>query len=216
MGAYAAVALLGLLVGISELLSRYRDEPVRAVASFPAALYVLINVLAALAALYVIDVFNWRFGVAEGASDGVLRVTQVLVGGLGAMAMFRSALFNVRVGETDVGIGPSGILQVLLDAADRAVDRNRAKPRAIRVAEITRGTSFAKAHDLLPAFCFALMQNLSPATQEGAGNEIKALANSGIGDHGKSLIMGLTLMNVVGEDVLKAAVDALGDEIKSD
>ena len=216
MGAYGAVAVLGLLVGVSELLSRYRDEPVRAVASFPATLYVLINVLAALAALYVIDVFQWRFGVAGDASDGVLRMTQVLVGGLGAMALFRSALFNVRVGETDVGVGPSGILQVLLDAADRAVDRNRAKPRAIRVAEITRATSFAKGHDLLPAFCFALMQNLPPATQEAAGNEIKALANSGISDHGKSLIMGLTLMNVVGEDVLKAAVDALGNEIKSD
>jgi len=214
MGAYFTVGALGFLIGLSELISRYRDEPVRAIASLPAFIYVLINVAAAIAALYFVDVFGWRFGVAEDASVGILRTTQVLVAGLGAMALFRSALFNARVGESDVGIGPSGILQVLLDAADRAVDRNRAQPRAIRVAEIVKGTKFAKAQSVLPTFCFALMQNLPPTTQEAAGNEIKALANSSISDHGKSLIMGLTLMNVVGEAVLRAAVDALGAEIK--
>lgn len=215
MPSYYVVAALGLLIGAAELISRYRDEPLRAIASVAAFTYVLINVLAALAALYVIDAFDWRFGVAADAGEGVLRTTQVLVGGFGAMTLFRSALFNVRVGESDVGIGPSGVLQVLLDAADRAVDRNRAAPRAVEVAKLVGSVSFDKAHDLLPAFCFALMQNLPPATQEAAANEIKALANSGISDRGKSLIMGLTLMNVVGEDVLKAAVDALRSEIST-
>jgi hypothetical protein len=206
--------MLGLLVGVSELVSRYRDEPVRAIASLSAFVYVVINVLAALAALYVTDVSGWRFGLAASASPGVVRMAQVLVSGSAAMALFRSALFNVRIGENDVGIGPNGILQVLLDAADRAVDRNRAGSRAVRVAEITDGVSFNRAHDVLPAFCFALLQNLPAATQEAAGNEIKALANSGISENGKVLIMGLTLMNVVGENVLTAAVKALASEIK--
>lgn len=214
MGPYLAVGLLGLLVGSSELVSRYRDEPLRAVATLAASMYVLINVIAAVAALYVIDAFGWRFGLDAGASPAVLRVTQVLSGGLGAMALFRSALFNVRMGESDVGIGPSGVLQVLLEAADRAVDRNRAGSRATRVAEILAGVSFEKAHDVLPAFCFALMQSLPAPTQEAAGNEIKALASSGISNNGKALIMGLTLMNVVGEEVLRAAVRSLAGEIK--
>jgi hypothetical protein len=138
----------------------------------------------------------------------------VLAGGMAAMALFRSSLFNVRVGDGDVGIGPNGILQVLLDAADRAVDRNRALPRARRVAEILKDVEFDKARGLLPAFCFALMQNLPQAAQETAGTEIRALAASDMDERGKVLIMGLTLMNLVGEDVLRAAADALGDKIR--
>lgn len=214
MGAYFAAAALGALIGLTELISRYRDEPIHALTSLPASLYTAINALASLAAIYLIDVFKWRFGLDADTPEAVLRVTQVLVGGMAAMALFRSALFNVRVGDGDVGIGPNGILQVLLDAADRAVDRNRALPRARRVAEILKDVEFDKARGLLPAFCFALMQNLPQAAQETAGTEIRALAASDMDERGKVLIMGLTLMNLVGEDVLRAAAEALGDKIK--
>lgn len=43
--------------------------------------------------------------------------------GVSAMAFFRSSLFVVRAGDRDVGVGPSGFLQIFLTAADRAVDR---------------------------------------------------------------------------------------------
>jgi hypothetical protein len=33
-------------------------------------------------------------------------------------------------------------------------------------------------------------------------------------DQAKTMIMGLTLMNLVGVDVLKASIDALGDQIR--
>lgn len=210
---YVLVAALGLFVGAAELISRYTDQP-WTMLRYPAALwYLAINALAAVAALYAIHVFGWRLGLAANASAASVQLTQVLAAGFGAMALFRSSLFSVRVADNDIGIGPSGILAVFLSAADRTLDRNRAHPRAVVVGEIMKGVSFEKAMEALPTYCFALMQNLSADAQANAAKDIASLAGSDVSNNVKVLTMGLTLINVVGEDVLRAAVDSLRDEI---
>ena len=45
------VAALGGAVGLGELASRYRDEPIKAILSIPATIYVLLNAIAAILAL---------------------------------------------------------------------------------------------------------------------------------------------------------------------
>jgi hypothetical protein len=51
---YVIAAGLGGLLAITELVSRYRDDPAGAVLSPPAAVYVVVNVVAAAAALYLL------------------------------------------------------------------------------------------------------------------------------------------------------------------
>src|SRR5439155_7824671 len=97
------VVLLGGLLSVAELMSRYRDEPMRAIGNPPAILYLVINIAAAVAALGVARVFGWSFGVESGHPEQ-LRWTQVIVAGLGAMALFRSSLVNVRVAGQEVGV----------------------------------------------------------------------------------------------------------------
>ncbi|MGB9180908.1 MAG: hypothetical protein WCB68_16875 [Pyrinomonadaceae bacterium] len=214
---YLAVAFLGALVGAGELVSRYRDEPTRALLTrqggmIPALLYVMINSVAGLAALKLIHVFGWNFGGQETQSN--TRYTQVLVASFGAMALFRSSFFTLRVGGQDMGVGPSSVLKILLDATDRAVDRRRARGRSGEVSQIMKAVSFAKASEVLPAYCIALMQNLSQEDQRQLGNQVKELGPSTMDDHFKSLLLGLAILNFVGIDVLKAAVDALGERIR--
>src|ERR1022692_3482750 len=98
---FVAVALLGALVGGAELVSRYRDAPHAAVYTRPALVYVALNVTASVLALALIRGYGWTFN-ATGASQ---RWTQVLVGGVGAMALFRTSLFMVRAGDRDIGVG---------------------------------------------------------------------------------------------------------------
>jgi hypothetical protein len=210
-----AVSLLGALVGTGELIARYRDAPARALWSLPAALYLGINAAASVAALAAAHAFGWTFGV-EDAASGAGRLTRILVSGFGAMAVFRSSLFNMRVGDQDVGIGPAGFLQVVLQAADRAVDRRRASPRALTASRIMEGVSFKKAVLALPTFCFALMQNVPADEQSNFGAQVRELDESDMPDHVNVLSLGLALMNVVGDSVLRAAVDALGDEIREE
>lgn len=80
--------------------------------------------------------------------------------GVSAMAFFRSSLFVVRAGDRDVGVSPSGYLQIFLTPADRAVDRKRAGVRSDAVADVLKGVDYTKALKALPPYCLALMQNV--------------------------------------------------------
>lgn len=127
---YVVVSLLGLLVGVSELVSRYRDAPWGAVRNPASAAYTAVNALAAAGALGLLRVFEADFGTQDEAQT---RAIQVLVAGFGAVALLRTSFFVVRVGGRDIGVGPATLLHVLLFATDRDVDRRRAEQRAMAV-----------------------------------------------------------------------------------
>jgi len=204
---YVIVAALGILVGSGELVSRYRDAPARALANGPAFFYVFLNALASVSALFAIHTFNWQFGVTGGGET--LRWTQVGAAGTGAMALFRSSLFTVQAGGQDISIGPVTFLQVFRDASDRAVDRLRARTRGIDVSQLMEGISYEKASRGLTTYCLALMQNVPDDEQVGLTKSLALLDGADIAPEIKVRILALNLMNVVGPNVLKAAVDSL-------
>lgn len=146
--------------------------------------------------------------------DAAQRI-EALVAGLSAMALFRTSLFTVRVGTTDIGIGPAAFLQILLAAADRATDRARARPRAAAIKKIMEGISFDRAKEALPSLCFALMQGLTPEEQKAFGFQVAALQASGMDDLPKANSLGLNLLNLVGERVLQQAVEMLRGDIRA-
>lgn len=205
---YLVAALLGALVGGTELVSRYRDAPQSALFSRPAWLYILLNVAASALALWLARVYGWTFD-ATGPSQ---RWTQVFVAGIGAMALFRTSL-TVRAGDHDVAVGPGSLLQTLRDAADREVDRARAHARNIAVASLLQGVDFEKASKTLVPYCLALMQNVSDAEQKGLIDAVETLAGGPMDNAIKGRILGLHLMKVVGPVVLTAAVEALRGEL---
>jgi hypothetical protein len=209
---FSAVGLFGLLVGAGELIARYRDAPERALRTPPAFLYVSVNVAAALAALAVIRVFEWKLG---GGSAGQVRLVQVFTAGFASMALFRSSLFNVRIGDADVPVGPSSFLKVVLEAADRGVDRERAKARVQEVMGAMAGVSFQRSYAGLPVLCFELMQNVSEQDQRAVAEEVNKLVAAPMDDSLKVAVLGLKLMNVVGASVLLKAVESLAPQIRA-
>lgn len=205
-----AVALLGGLLSVGELVSRYRDEPVRALTNRPGLLYIVINVAAGIGALAAARLFDWSFGVNP-VNTEQLRWAQVLAAGLGAMALFRSSLINVRVSGQDVAVGPGS----LLERTDRAVDRRRGEERASRVGDLMKNVSFTKAYVALPTYCIHLMQNLSERDEQQLADRVKSLIDTdGMDDHAKALALGLLLFDVLGENVVTAAVSGLGESIR--
>jgi hypothetical protein len=202
-----AVFLIGVLVGGGELVSHYRDEPFRALRSTPAAAYLVINGGASLFALVALRTFGW---VPSGAStDEALRLTQILAAGFGAMAIFRSALFVVRVGNDDVGVGPIAFLTVILKAVDRGVDRKRASDREKSVVDIMQGLAYDNVKTSLPAFAAQLMQNLSLQDVAELGKAVQETADPKLPENTRTLNLGLVLMDAVGESVLRDAVRGL-------
>jgi hypothetical protein len=209
---YLAVMILGGLVGGAELISRYRDAPVRAVYNLPAAIYIALNVAASIAVLKLIRVYGWKFGIA--ATGEGLRWAQVSIAGIAAMALFRTSLFTVHAGDRDIGVGPSSFLQIFREASDRAVDRLRAKARGDQVSKLMEGIAYDKASEGLPPYCLALMQNVPNDEQVKLEESLELLDKEEIDPAIKVRILGLQLMNVVGPNVLIAAVDSLRDKMK--
>lgn len=210
---YVAVAFLGALVGGAELVSRYRDAPARALYNWPAVIYIALNVGASLAALALIQVYDWKFGITSGGA--ALSWARVGVAGTGAMALFRTSLFTIHAGDRDIGVGPSTFLQIFREASDRAVDRLRAKARSDQVSEVMTGIAYDKASEALPLYCLALMQNVPSDEQVKLLQSLELLDKEPIDPAIKVRILGLQLMNVVGPNVLIAAVQSLRDQMKT-
>lgn len=206
---WLTVASLGAVIGITDIISRYRDEPDDALATLPSIFYLFVNAMASTLTLVSVRFFGWDFGL-QGESGAW---TQVLVAGLGAMAILRISFWNVRVGEQTIPIGLNSFLDSLLGGVDRAVDRKRAQQRAIAVTKIMKDVDFEKASQALPSYCFGLMQNLPIDEQEKFGRKVALLGAAPMNNRVKSLLLGLSLMNVVGERVLETAVTNLGADI---
>lgn len=208
---YFFVLLIGATVGATELMSRYRDAPFQPLLSIPGALYMVVNAGAAILAYYLLGVLAGPLS-DDGDKDAVYRV---LLAGLSAMAFFRSGIFTIRMGDSDVAVGPNLVLQILLQSLDRTYDRIRATPRSECASSIMAGVEFDLAKEALPSFCLSLMQNVSQSERLAVAAEVKALAEAQtMSNEAKSLNLGLTLLNVVGERTLEAAVAALGGTIR--
>jgi hypothetical protein len=211
---FALTFLLGAAIGTSELVSRYRDAPLRALLTMPSLLYIGLNAFASVSALAIVRQFGWLEGDGSNSEINKL-IIQSLAAGVSAMALFRTSLFTIRVANADIGIGPAAFLQILLSAADRATDRIRAKPRALAVQEIMSGISFGRAKQVLPSLCFGLMQNVGVEEQRTFGTVVNQLETAQMDDVFKANNLGLALMNVVGEGVLRQAVGMLRKDISA-
>jgi hypothetical protein len=205
---YIVVGTLAGLVGYGELVSRYQDNPGRLYGASPTPIYIIVNIVAGMAALKIIQ----ATGVLSGKSP--VWLYQMLLASFGAIAFFRTSLFTVRVGNSDVGIGPSALLQALLTAADRMLDRDQAEGRAEDVASIMRVVDYTKARAALPTLCLILVQSLTQADQESLGRQIDSLdKRNDVDAEAKSIILGVYLIRVVGADVLERSVTALAPYI---
>jgi hypothetical protein len=207
-----AAFLIGASLGATELLSRYKESPGTTLRSSSGLLYMVVNGGAAALAYWLIRVFDVEFGTTAGVKRAVF---QTAAAGLGAMAFFRSGVFNVRIGNNDVSVGPNLILESFLQAIDRHHDRRMAAPRSKLAAEIMKDVAFEQAQYILADHCLQLMQNVPPEEQSALGDTVKGIGGGETtNDRAKSVSLGLALLNVVGEDVLRAAVDTLGHSIR--
>jgi hypothetical protein len=204
---YAAAGLLGALFGASELIARYRANPFRALGSWAAGGYVLVNATAALTALWLIRAFGQTFGATDPTQTAV---GQVVVAGLGSMAFFRSSVITIRGDSGEFGVGPHIILQVFLHALDRGVDRRQAVLRIEAVRRVMAGVTFDEANPGVADTCILALQNLPAEEMRLIGEQIAEIEVSSEPDQQvKAIHLGLILEKWVGQAVLAEAIRML-------
>lgn len=211
---YVVTFVIGGFIGVVELLSRYQDSHGSTFKTLWANLYVIINALTALLALYVINAFDFYTCKPDGCVTSDF-IQLVILAGVGGMAVLRSSIMKVSVQGREVSVGPAEIIQILLNVADRGTDRARAEDRAATTVKLMGEVSFNKAHEILPATCMALMQNITADEQTLIRNQVDSLNKAeDIPDKVRSILLGLALLPVVGEAGLRAGLSALGDDIR--
>jgi hypothetical protein len=203
---WVLVATFGALFGAGELVPRYRDAPMWILGTGSAWLYLGINGAASVAALALIRALGWDFSLADGTAQNLV---QILIAGFGAMGLFRSSIFVAHVGDEDVPVGPITVLRAGLNAADRGVDRKRAKVRAKVVEEAMQGVTLQQAVVELPQIAFNLMQNVTSIEKARLADAAADVTGSDFDERTKVYVLGLALLTMTGSDTLNAAVALL-------
>ena len=207
-------ACFGAMVGMVELLARYRDDPLAAIGTIWALVYILLNALVA-AAVFILLISN-RLPIVGGFFEREhVALNAAFTAGFGGMALLRASFANIRHRERTFPVGPAFVLQVLLDFLDRSVDRLRGTDRAALVREIMQGVVYNRAKKLLPFTAVALLQNLSLEEKSNFTIAVKAVDEAEGQSHASRLHqLGLVLMDVLGPVLLRRVVDSLGDRIR--
>ena len=166
-------ALCGVLVGASEIMARYRDEPFRAAFWCGAGLvYLSLNAIISVIAYYFLCAYGDKILIGL-KDDNLLRS---IVAGFGGMIILRSKLFNFKTeaGE-DYAFGPDAVLSVFLKSIDRGIDRARSAQRLSLVARHIDLIEDPEAAPDLFITSLASFQNLTDSDKQDIVEIIKDL-----------------------------------------
>jgi hypothetical protein len=210
--------VFGASVGMSEIVSRYRDEPLLAVGSAFGLIYLFFNGVLAVFALFIITRYPEKFGLTR----PLPAFLSASLAGFGSMAVMRTRLMVLKGADNkEISIGPDVVIKTLLQMVDQYVDRDRAAKR-LRIVTANLGNlktlarefqSFRAVADYLLASLFAF-QNLDEERKKQLQDifseyDKKPLVASDI----KYLAMGFVFLTVVGEyqfaDLLRKAVEGV-------
>ena len=192
-----AAALFGMFVGLSEIISRYRDEPLLASATKAGISYLILNGLISLAAFMVLQMYPGK--VFSGLTDDLFMTA--VVAGFGAMMVFRSKLFTFRSPDgKDYSIGPAIVLETVLRTIDAKIDRKRATQRQIEVFDAMKGlTDFENSASYIEASLLSF-QNLSPDDRAEIAKVIKEYREASKWPEAlKILGLGFAFLNLAGD-----------------
>lgn len=197
---YFWAVVLGFLVGFAELVSRYRDEPWRVARLPPGLIFIGLNGLAAGVALFLLQTFPAELHAPSSP------VALVMVAGFGAMVVIRTKLLTVhQAGGTDIAVGPAFLLDTMLAAINRDVDRRRALQRTARVAARAaelRVYKYSDANDFLIASLGAF-QSMDADIAKSLRSQLQQLVNDqtlkAMPDQLKFLIAGYSILTEFGD-----------------
>lgn len=214
MWSYLAVGSIAAAVTLIEVLTRYPDARRQLAKEWAAWTYIGIHVVASTGALWLLNNYvPWSFD--PGQSGTTQAVTKIIVAAFGSLAVIRSSVFQTRIGDRVIDVGPHAIVAALLETTDRSMDRRHAEHRSAMVTEIMSNVAFDKAQIALPTHCFNAMQTVSDEEQEAVSAQLSKIAHLGsMTDRAKSLSLGFLLLDIVGENLLRQAVNDLGASIQ--
>jgi len=208
---YCFTFLLGMATAFAEIISKFKDEPIKILKMPHALWYHLLNGAVAAFALKILVVFSGPERIANGQEQ----FKSVIAAGLGSMLIMRSKLFNIKqVGGEDISFGPEQIVKIYFRFMEAAIDRLRAQARIEFVKKNLGNINPIKVFEYSETMLLAA-QALETKTREDLIAGIQDL-NTGkfanLPSKLRSYRLGFLLLNDMGEDfVIKVFENAPPD-----
>ena len=202
---YCYTFLLGMVTAFAEIISKFRDEPIKALRMPHALLYHLLNGAIAAFALKVLVVFSGPDVIA----DTQQQLKAVVISGLGSMLIMRSKLFNIKVAGEDVSFGPEQIINIYFRFMEAAIDRLRAQDRIEFVKSKLGNINPVKVFDYAVTMLLA-SQALDDKARKECIEGVKALKDGEFKDLSpklRSYRLGFLLLDNMGENFVTTAFD---------
>lgn len=196
--AHALALAFGALTGMSEIMLRYRDEPLRATVTRYGLSYLALNGLIATSALFIL--MHYEDGVFPGLKNDLFM--KAIVAGFGAMAVFRSKLFTYRAEDgREFPVGPIIVLDTVLKVLDRKIDRQRSSERQRLVFEQLKDiTAYDFAANYLVVSLLSY-QNLTTDEKAVIANAVKEYREqTQWPTQLKSMALGFAFLTIAGEE----------------
>ena len=203
----------GCLVGFSEILSRYRDEPLRATGNLYGLTYLGINGFISLGAFALLR--NYPNAIIPSVAED--RFMSAIAAGFGAMAVMRSKLFIFRSDDgKEYPIGPAIAIETILRVVDRKIDRLRAAQREKLVfARLKDIANFEQAADYLTASLLSF-QNLTQDEKRDIAAVIQQYRDQTSWPAAlKTMAVGFAFLTIAGEENFDQVVDDLITYLKN-
>lgn len=191
-GLYAWAFFLGMLAAGAEIIGKFNDEPVKALKTPHAVLYVILNGAFSMFGLNLLLLYGFA------TTTDLDKCKIVLSAGFGSMAILRSKLITLKVDNEDVALGPDQLVKVFLKFMEQAVDRVRAQTRIDVVKTKLTNIDFdaVKEYSITMLSSFQMLEN-----KEQIIKQIEDVANEpGVEVQLKSYALGFILLDEMGED----------------
>ncbi|MFB6454064.1 hypothetical protein ACE38W_02240 [Chitinophaga sp. Hz27] len=196
---------IGISVGLSELLNRYRTFHYILINRF-SYVYMFINFWGAVVAYVIIKAYHLNFGPINRHELGM-----ALVAGFGAMVFLRSSFFSYKDGKNKiVEVGPSLILSIFLKTAERQFDQILSERNMKKISEIMSMMDLTiDAKDLISLITKA-MSVLSEDEKEELSNEIvQTLDGKFQAAIARKITLGLVVIKYTGGDLFLEIIRCL-------
>ncbi len=197
---FLTASVAGFLTASVEVVSRYRDDPFRAVFTSPAGwIYLVVN--AALSAI-AYQLLTQSQDLMMSDVEAHLRLA--LLGGFGAAILVRARIFTVKTGSDEVPVGPGFIIDQLLRILDRQIDRSRAIRRTKMVFSSMADVDFDRVAKYAKTSIPSTSRDLSLEERRILVSRIAEIEGSEVDDVQKRYALGFLVLDFMGEAYLRA------------
>jgi hypothetical protein len=206
--AFAIAFLSGSLVGATEIVSRYRDEQMKAVLSPDGLLYVVFN--GAISTFALVLIFHYESSVAAFSMFKDSSLGAAVAAGFGSTAIMRTRLAVIKgTDNKDLSIGPDIVINLLLSMIDRRIDRWRAARRQEIIArcfsDLRSLGSIDQASQYLLSTLLAF-QNLSDSDKQQLAERVQQNKQSTGDVNIQFQALGFAFLTVLGEENFASAL----------